>query len=55
MTVVVDTSILIDDLRGGCPAADVLRVARTTCHFHASEATRVEVLAGMQASEEVQT
>lgn len=52
MTVVVDTSILIDVLRGEPMAAQVLRQARETDLLHASELTRLEVLAGMRPSEE---
>ncbi|WP_158603910.1 PIN domain-containing protein [Cryobacterium tepidiphilum] len=52
MTVVVDTSILIDVLRGEPAAASVLRVARQAGSLHASEVTRLEVLAGMRAREE---
>lgn len=52
MTVVVDTSILIDVLRGEPAAAAVLREARKTGPLHASEVTRLEVLAGMRAREE---
>ncbi|WP_127131623.1 type II toxin-antitoxin system VapC family toxin [Georgenia sp. SYP-B2076] len=52
MTVVVDTSVLIDVLRGNTAAAAVLREARTVGPLHASEVTRLEVLAGMRAPEE---
>lgn len=52
MTVVVDTSILIDVLRGERAAAAVLRDAREVGPLHASEVTRLEVLAGMRAREE---
>lgn len=52
MTVVVDTSILIDVLRGTPAAAAILREARTAGLLHASEVTRLEVLAGMRAQEE---
>ena len=52
MTVVVDTSILIDLLRGEPAAAAVLREARGAGPLHASEVTRLEVLAGMRAREE---
>ncbi|MFV0407911.1 MAG: type II toxin-antitoxin system VapC family toxin [Propioniciclava sp.] len=55
MTVVVDTSVLIDVLRGGSAAAAVLREARKSGYLHASEVTRLEVLAGMRASEEEAT
>lgn len=52
MSVVVDTSVLIDVLRGDPAAADTLRAARTEGPLHASEATRLEVLAGMRSGEE---
>lgn len=52
MTVVVDTSILIDVLRGAPQAAAVLRRAREAGPLDASEVTRLEVLAGMRAREE---
>ena len=55
MTVVVDTSILIDVLRGVDAAAAVLRKARTAGPLHASEMTRVEVLAGMREPEAAAT
>jgi len=50
--VLVDTSIVIDVLRGEPAAAAVLRKARAVGPLHASEITRLEVLAGMRASEE---
>lgn len=52
MTVVVDTSILIDVLRGEPAAVAVLREARQAGPLHASEITRSEVLAGMRSPEE---
>ena len=52
MTVVVDTSIIIDVLRGDSAAALVLRESRESGPLHASEVTRLEVLAGMRAHEE---
>ncbi|WP_166980786.1 type II toxin-antitoxin system VapC family toxin [Paramicrobacterium fandaimingii] len=55
MTFVVDTSVLIDVLRGEPAAADALHSARGAGPLHASEVTRLEVLAGMRAPEEVQT
>lgn len=51
----VDTSILIDYLRGHAAAADLLEGQRLLGPLHASEMTRLEVLAGMRASEEDQT
>ena len=55
MSVLVDTSVLIDVLRGEPAAAAVLRDARTAGPLHASEVTRLEVLAGMRAREEPST
>lgn len=55
MSVVVDTSVLIDVLRGEAAAAAVLRSARTAGPLHASEVTRLEVLAGMRSGEEAAT
>lgn len=52
MTVVVDTSILIDVLRGEPAAAAALREARGDGPLHASEVTRLEVLTGMRPHEE---
>lgn len=55
MSVLVDTSVLIDVLRGNAAAAAVLRDARVAGPLHASEVTRLEVLAGMRAGEEEAT
>lgn len=55
MTILVDTSVLIDVLRGEVAAAAVLRDARTAGPLHASEVTRLEVLAGMRDREEAAT
>lgn len=55
MTVVVDTSVLIDVLRGEQSAATVLRNARRDGALHASEVTRLEVLSGMGSGEEEAT
>lgn len=55
MTVLVDTSILIDYLRGHESAADLLEAERATGRLHASEITRLEVLAGMRPREENET
>jgi len=52
MTVVVDTSVLIDLLRGRLEAQRLLREARDDGPLHASEVTRLEVLAGMRPAEE---
>jgi predicted nucleic acid-binding protein len=56
MTIVVDTSVLIDHLRGderahSALAAAAARGERLTC----SVVTRVEVLAGMRTDEELET
>ncbi len=55
MSVLVDTSILIDYLRGHQGAADLLEDERAAGALHASEITRLEVLAGMRAAEEEET
>lgn len=55
MTALVDTSVLIDYLRGHQPAADVLEGRRASGPLHASEVTRLEILAGMRTSEEENT
>ena len=55
MTSMVDTSVLIDYLRGHDGAADLLERARTTGPLHASEITRIEILAGMRKGEEEPT
>ena len=53
MPVVVDTSVLIDHLRGDAEARAALRqAAEGGEHLVASVLTKVEVLAGMRASEE---
>ena len=52
MTALVDTSVLIDYLRGDQQAAEVLERERAAAALHASEITRLEVLAGMQPAEE---
>jgi predicted nucleic acid-binding protein len=51
MSAVVDTSVLIDYLRGHEGAADLLEKQRTLGSLHASEITRLEVLAGMRPEE----
>jgi len=48
----IDTSILIDYLRGHAGAEDLLERERAADVLHASEITRIEVLAGMRPSEE---
>jgi len=52
VTSVVDTSVLIDYLRGHRGAATTLEEARAKGPLHASEVTRLEVLAGMRRNEE---
>ena len=55
MTAVVDTSVLIDYLRGHAGARQVLERERAAAPLHASEITRLEVLAGMRPGEEAGT
>jgi len=55
VTAVVDTSVLIDYLRGRRDAAELLENERAAAPLHASEITRLEVLAGMQPAEEEET
>ncbi|MFT4230201.1 MAG: type II toxin-antitoxin system VapC family toxin [Microbacterium sp.] len=55
MSVLVDTSVLVDVLRGEPAAAELLREARMAGPLHASEVTRLEVLAGMRPREEAAT
>ncbi|MGL4175306.1 MAG: type II toxin-antitoxin system VapC family toxin [Dermatophilaceae bacterium] len=52
MTALVDTSVLIDYLRGREEAAVVLEAERASGPLRASEITRLEVLAGMRPAEE---
>jgi len=52
VTALVDTSVLIDYLRGRQDAAELLEKERAAPPLHASEITRLEVLAGMQPAEE---
>ncbi|WP_131786013.1 type II toxin-antitoxin system VapC family toxin [Protofrankia symbiont of Coriaria ruscifolia] len=53
MAIVVDTSVLIDHLRGDQGARDALRKAAGAGErLAASVLTKVEILAGMRASEE---
>lgn len=52
MAVLVDTSVIIDFLRGHHDAQKVLEEARLSAPLHASEMTRLEVLAGMRTNEE---
>jgi predicted nucleic acid-binding protein len=51
VTAVVDTSVLIDYLRGHQGAVDLLETERSLAPLHASEITRLEILAGMRPSE----
>lgn len=52
MTVLVDTSVLISYLGGHQGAAGLLEQERAAAPLHASEVTRVEILAGMHTAEE---
>lgn len=52
MTAIVDTSIIIDVLRGVEAAKDLLVAEMRAERLHASEITRLEVLAGMRPNEE---
>ncbi|MHB8341879.1 MAG: PIN domain-containing protein [Mycobacteriales bacterium] len=52
MTALVDTSVLIDYLRGHQGAASLLEREAGAARLHASEITRLEILAGMRAGEE---
>jgi predicted nucleic acid-binding protein len=51
MTVVVDTSVLIDVLRGEQAALGVVSEVLVSGAMHASEVVRLEVLAGMRLNE----
>jgi predicted nucleic acid-binding protein len=55
MTALTDTSVLIDYLRGHPGAAELLERERHAAPLHASEMTRLEVLAGMRPTEEAGT
>ena len=55
MIALVDTSVLIDYLRGHAGAGDLLERERAADVLHASEITRIEVLAGMRPTEEDDT
>jgi predicted nucleic acid-binding protein len=55
VSALVDTSVLIDYLRGHPAAAELLERERAAAPLHASEMTRLEVLAGMRAAEEEAT
>lgn len=55
MSAAVDTSVLIDVLRGSEPAANLLARTRTGGPLQSSLVVRAEVLSGMRASEEPPT
>ncbi|HVA44184.1 MAG TPA: type II toxin-antitoxin system VapC family toxin [Acidimicrobiales bacterium] len=55
MTALVDTSVLVDYLRGDQRAAGLLEQERAAAPLHASEITRLEILAGMRPGEEDDT
>lgn len=55
MSVLVDTTILIDLLRGRPGAAALARTTGVRGAWEASEITRLEVLAGMRSNERVKT
>lgn len=52
MTALVDTSVLIDYLRGHLGAKELLEREHGLAPLHASEMTRLEVLAGLRSTEE---
>ncbi|NNM96097.1 MAG: type II toxin-antitoxin system VapC family toxin [Candidatus Dormibacteraeota bacterium] len=55
VTALVDTSVLIDFLRGHPGASDLLLRERAAETLHASEITRMQVLAGMRPEDEAAT
>lgn len=55
MSALVDTSVLVDYLRGHHGAAELLERERVAGPLQASEITRLEILAGMRAAEEDET
>lgn len=55
MSALIDTSVLIDYLRGRREAAELLERERADAPLRASEVTRLEVLAGMRPPEEEAT
>lgn len=55
MSALVDTSILIDALRGRAHAVELLDETRRRGRLHASEMTRIEVLAGLRSGEAAAT
>ena len=52
MSTLIDTSVLVDHLRGHRPALETLEAQRGSGPLHASEITRLEVLAGMRPTDE---
>ena len=55
MSAFLDTSVLIDFLRGHPGARDTMRLERAGGRLHVSEMSRLEVLAGMRPKEEPAT
>ena len=55
MKALVDTSVLIDFLRGSVVAAEIIETEHRQARLEASEITRLEVLAGMRPHEEPAT
>ena len=55
MSVLVDTSVLIDHLRGDERALRALERHRASGPLHSSEIVRLEILAGMRPAEEEAT
>jgi len=55
VTALIDTSVLVDYLRGHPGAGSLLEQEREAAPLHASEITRVEILAGMRPNEEAAT
>lgn len=55
MSALIDTSVLIDYLRGIAAAGEVLEQARQEGPLRASEISRLEVLSGMRLAEEHET
>lgn len=51
----IGTSVLVDQLRGRPEAAAALAAERQQGKLHASEITRLEVMAGMRSAEETRT
>ena len=51
----IDTSVLVDQLRGRPEAAAALAAERQQGRLHASEITRLEVMAEMRPAEETRT